>query len=121
MTEVKIARSLLAVLVATAAVCVQIVTAPDHASAEVISHSASLVGAEENSQDMIYPANPGAKTAGATSQATGTENGYPLTYDNGYIQHRPHVYLIFWGSEWNEKAGTREKLLSLFKWVSGSA
>src|SRR5690349_21729164 len=26
-----------------------------------------------------------------------------LRYNGGYVQHHPHVFLTFWGKEWNEK------------------
>jgi streptogramin lyase len=45
----------------------------------------------------------------------------PLRYNNGYVQHRPHVYLIFWGSDWNNHPGTREKVLNLYQSLSGSS
>ncbi len=41
------------------------------------------------------------------------------TYNGGYVQKRPYVHVIFWGSEWNEKAGTKEKLLALYRTING--
>jgi len=43
-----------------------------------------------------------------------------LRFNNGYVQHHPHVYVVFWGSEWNEKPGTKEKILALYRWLGGS-
>jgi hypothetical protein len=44
----------------------------------------------------------------------------PLRYNDGYVQHRPHVYVTFWGKGWNNQSSTREKTLDLYRWMSGS-
>jgi hypothetical protein len=45
----------------------------------------------------------------------------PVPFEGGYIQHRPHVFLIFWGSEWNAMPGNKEKLTGLYRAISGSS
>ena len=59
---------------------------------------------------------------GASAQASffyaGSE---PLRYNNGYVQHRPHVYVTFWGKGWNNQGTTKEKTLDLYRWLSGSS
>lgn len=70
---------------------------------------------------------------GATSETTSSPNPLgaaapaavgaqmPIVYNGGYIQHRPHVFAIFWGSEWNENSASREKLLNLYRTIPGSS
>jgi hypothetical protein len=58
-------------------------------------------------------------TVGTSSYPVDGAQG-PMPFNIGYVQRRPHVYAIFWGSEWNEKAGTREKVLDLYRTISGS-
>jgi hypothetical protein len=62
-------------------------------------------------------ATPSAQIAGVTPQAASEEN--PLTYNGGYVQKRPYVHVIFWGSEWNSRPGDKEKLLGLYRAFSG--
>jgi sugar lactone lactonase YvrE len=47
--------------------------------------------------------------------------GNPMMFSGGYVQHHPHVYVIFWGSEWNEHSAAREGVLDLYRTISGSA
>ncbi len=45
-------------------------------------------------------------------------------HEGGYgVQHDPHVYVIFWGSGWNEGAGPalRTELLGMYDGLSGSS
>lgn len=44
----------------------------------------------------------------------------PLRYNGGYVQHQPHIYIIFWGKNWNERQGTKEKITTLYQWLNGS-
>ncbi|MEX2105645.1 MAG: NHL repeat-containing protein [Solirubrobacterales bacterium] len=78
---------------------------------------------------MIYSTDgsPNALEGTPTSPPVGT-SGYPvddwtgpMPFNIGYVQHRPHVYAIFWGSDWNNHPGTREKLIGLYQWLSGSS
>jgi hypothetical protein len=48
-------------------------------------------------------------------------NGYPMDFHGGYVQHRPHVFVTFWGSEWNSYAAAREDVLNLYRTISGSS
>ncbi len=46
-----------------------------------------------------------------------------LYHEGGYgVQHSPHVYVVFWGSAWNEAAGSalRAQLLKMYQGLSGS-
>lgn len=45
----------------------------------------------------------------------------PIRYNGGPVQHRPHVYLIFWGSNWNEQSAARTAMTELFRWMSNSS
>jgi uncharacterized protein YegP (UPF0339 family) len=58
--------------------------------------------------------------AGGASLTPSVAHYPPLRYNNGYVQHRPHVFVIFWGSNWNEHSGNKEKLDDLYRWISGS-
>ncbi|HEX3391673.1 MAG TPA: hypothetical protein VHS55_03850, partial [Solirubrobacteraceae bacterium] len=57
------------------------------------------------------------------------ERGYcpepPLLYNEGGkgVQHTPHLHIIFWGSNWNNEAGSalRTQLLKMYEGLSGSA
>jgi len=44
-----------------------------------------------------------------------------VPFNSGYVQHRPHVFVTFWGSEWNEYPGVKEKILGMYRWISGSS
>ena len=52
------------------------------------------------------------------------EEGYcpsvPLEYKGGAVQHEPHAYVIFWGSNWNSYSSQRETIESFYNAVSGS-
>lgn len=48
----------------------------------------------------------------------------PALYHEGKgVQHRPHVYVTFWGSSWNEPTGSalRTQLLHMYQGLSGSS
>lgn len=66
---------------------------------------------------------PLAQPASGGQQADGIEytGPLPVPFEGGYIQRRPHVFLIFWGSEWNGIPGTKEKLIGLYRALSGSS
>ena len=78
---------------------------------------------------MIYSAEGSSKALkSASTTASFGATGYPIDnftgpmpFNVGYVQHRPHVYAIFWGSEWNGKAAAREKILDLYRWLPGSS
>ena len=44
-----------------------------------------------------------------------------LTYFGGEVQNNPRVYLIFWGKNWNQNAGSRDSLREMDEHISGSA
>jgi hypothetical protein len=43
-----------------------------------------------------------------------------LHYYGGEAITKPHVYLTFWGSKWNENSGARSEVEEMFKHLSGS-
>jgi hypothetical protein len=47
----------------------------------------------------------------------------PLHFRGGYVQHEPHLYAIFWGSNWTKGSGVelRTELLELYEYLSGSS
>jgi hypothetical protein len=47
-------------------------------------------------------------------------HGEPMSFKGGYVQHHPHVYVIFWGSDWNNQSTARELILNLYKTLPGS-
>jgi sugar lactone lactonase YvrE len=81
-----------------------------------------------DSAPMIYPAagSPAAFSESGSSlvqaQAlTAPEGNWPMPFTIGYVQHRPSVHVIFWGSEWSEKLGVKESILNMYRWLSGSS
>jgi hypothetical protein len=44
----------------------------------------------------------------------------PLLYRGGEVQNNPHVYLTFWGSNWNQHSGARTEIRKMFEGLSGS-
>lgn len=67
--------------------------------------------------------------AGGSASATTTNSlspdflEAPLTFNGGYVQHTPHVYVIFWGNEWtkSENATTKNLLREWYKSVGGTS
>jgi phosphodiesterase/alkaline phosphatase D-like protein len=47
----------------------------------------------------------------------------PLFYKGGTVQHNPVLHVIFWGSSWNEAAGSalRTQMMKLYEGIGGSA
>jgi len=43
-----------------------------------------------------------------------------LQYWGGPVQRTPHVYLTFWGSNWNQYSGARTSIREMFTGLSGS-
>ena len=64
----------------------------------------------EDSADSPLAAN------GALSEKTP-----PVHYNLGAVEHAPHVFVIFWGSNWNQRTAMRSKILELFGWVNNSS
>src|ERR1044072_9984593 len=42
-----------------------------------------------------------------------------MKYFGGEVANNPHVYLIFWGRNWNEHGGTRKDVTKMFSYISG--
>lgn len=82
-------------------------------SAEVEGPTSAAPGTEATPQALAAPAQQG-------SEAIEYTGPLPVPFEGGYIQHRPHVFLIFWGSEWNGMPGNKEKLIGLYRALSGS-
>ncbi len=53
------------------------------------------------------------------------EPGYcpqpPLYYRGGGVEHNPHIYLTFWGKNWNEHPGARTEIREMLARLSGTA
>jgi hypothetical protein len=47
-------------------------------------------------------------------------HGEPMAFHGGYVQHHPHVYLVFWGSDWNNLQSARNDVLELYRALPGS-
>jgi sugar lactone lactonase YvrE/phosphodiesterase/alkaline phosphatase D-like protein len=64
----------------------------------------------------------GRELLGRRCQGTYCPN-VPLRFDGGPVQREPKLHVIFWGSNWNEPAGsaTRTQVLNFYKGLSGSA
>ncbi len=83
------------------------------------------------SEPMILPfpgssategeATEGKSTAAASEVIPPWQKPGPIPFNGGYIQHRPHVFVTFWGSEWTEYPGVKEKILDLYRYISGSS
>jgi hypothetical protein len=61
------------------------------------------------------------KARRAKATASFLENQSYAFNTGGYVQHHPHVHVIFWGSQWNQYPGTKEKVLAFYQWVGGSS
>jgi hypothetical protein len=62
----------------------------------------------------------GAAAASVQPDAAPATN--PIRYNGGAVQHQTHVFLIFWGSDWNtSQSAGRTKLQEFFRWLSGSS
>jgi hypothetical protein len=57
--------------------------------------------------------------AAANTAATCTEPACPVTWQGGPEQHTPHVYLVFWGPNWQTVPGQEASATYLQKFFSG--
>ncbi len=55
------------------------------------------------------------------SLIAGSASAAPLTYYGGEVQNSPHVYLTFWGKNWNSNSAARTEIIKTFSGISGSA
>jgi hypothetical protein len=97
------------------------ISPPPPPISEATSESAPMIYSSEGSPNAIEgapntPASPAAAAGFPVDGFTG-----PMPFNIGYVQHRPYVHAIFWGSEWNSYPGTREKIIGLFQWLNGSS
>src|ERR1051326_174760 len=63
----------------------------------------------------------GAIALAALCGAPGSASATSLSYLGGEIMNNPHVYLTFWGSNWNQYPGARTEIREWFNRISGSA
>ncbi|HWO82438.1 MAG TPA: hypothetical protein VNM38_01445, partial [Solirubrobacterales bacterium] len=77
----------------------------------------------------------GGESAGAVEEAADHSSAYspqfanslagsepsPYRFNGGWVQHRPHVHVIFWGSEWSSHPSERTAVLEMFRWINGSS
>jgi DNA-binding beta-propeller fold protein YncE len=57
---------------------------------------------------------------GALLTMSSTANAEPLSYFGGEVSNHPHVYLTFWGKNWDEHTGARAEVENMFLHLSGS-
>jgi hypothetical protein len=57
--------------------------------------------------------------AAANAAASCTEPACPVTWDNGPVQHAPHVYLLFWGPNWQTDTTQEASATYLENFFSG--
>jgi hypothetical protein len=102
---------------------------PVHFYAEqAVKQGATARGGETSSENAIAGASSvvckSNACLGQGNYAPPNQYGYwsgPLKYHNGLVQHNPEIHVIFWGSNWNNKPGVREKILDLYRWMNGSS
>src|SRR5579859_2329124 len=49
---------------------------------------------------VVYARGHQPRAAAKNAAATCTEPACPVTWQNGPVQHTPHVYLLLWGPKW---------------------
>jgi len=57
--------------------------------------------------------------AAARAAAACTEPNCPMSWQGGPVQHSPHVYLLFWGPNWQADAGHQASATYLQNFFSG--
>src|SRR5215471_16908196 len=66
---------------------------------------------------VVYPR--GYQPKAANAAASCTEPACPMTWHNGPVQHTPHVYLLFWGPNWQTDPGQEASATYLKNFFSG--
>ena len=81
-----------------------------------------------DSEPVYYPAagspsafSPPSSESASPQSLAAPEGNFPVSYNGGYVQHRPFVHVVFWGSEWNSYPGVKESILNMYRWISGSS
>lgn len=67
---------------------------------------------------IVYPRGHRPKAA-ANAAATCTEPACPMTWHGGAVQHTPHVYLVFWGPNWQTDTAQEASATYLQQFFSG--
>ena len=67
---------------------------------------------------IVYPRGYPPKAA-ASVAASCTEPACPMTWQGGPVQHTPHVYLLFWGPNWQTDPGQEASATYLGNFFSG--
>ena len=67
---------------------------------------------------IVYPRGYPPKAA-ANAAASCTEPACPMTWQGGPVQHTPHVYLLFWGPNWQTDPGQEASATYLGNFFSG--
>jgi sugar lactone lactonase YvrE len=81
------------------------------------------------SLDMVSPESEPGESEPGESELEGEESGKhlieahgePIAFHGGYVQHNPHVYVIFWGSDWNKQSTAKEDVLALYRALPNSS
>lgn len=55
-----------------------------------------------------------------SAAASCSEPNCNMSYHGGYVQHHPHVYLVFWGSKWNTRSTAYKLLTGYFRGLGTS-
>jgi ricin-type beta-trefoil lectin protein/putative Ig domain-containing protein len=67
---------------------------------------------------IVRPVGAQSKQA-ANAAATCTEPACPVTWQGGHVQHTPHVYLLFWGPNWESDSSQEASATYLQDFFSG--
>lgn len=91
-------------------------------AASTNSHPATTISSTQTVAEagIVPPMN--AKHNAPSVQASCSEPKCNLAYHGGFIQSRPRVVLVFWGTKWKRTAfnGARNYLIKLFRGLGGS-
>src|SRR6516225_7559388 len=68
---------------------------------------------------IVYPWGHRPGAAAKSAAATCTEPACPMSWHNGVVQHTPHVYLVFWGPNWQTDPNQEASATYLQSFFSG--
>ncbi|MGV1047939.1 MAG: LamG-like jellyroll fold domain-containing protein [Solirubrobacterales bacterium] len=80
--------------------------------------AAAELNLSEAPTSIEYAPIPGEELAEPTAIPGPPAEPNPMRWNGGFVQHRPHVHLIFWGSEWNSYPGDRTKIIGAMQWIN---
>jgi hypothetical protein len=68
---------------------------------------------------IVYARGHRPRATANAAAATCTEPACPMTWQGGLVQHTPHVYLVFWGPNWQTDPGQEASATYLQNFFSG--